>query len=312
MKILSVYFAGVLLATAAHAESSSATAPTPISALPFTITTSGAYYVTTNLTGTGGIMVSAPDVAIDLRGYTLTGENATNSGIFAMYMVTNLEVSNGTLRGWNGHGIYAETVNGSQVQDLEVCSNVFAGMDLGDGCHITHCKVHDNGTAGVTTGEKAVIKDTVAQANLSDGFRTGNDSQILHCSSLDNFGGGFVVGGRTVVKNCAATRNTQSGIFVNHPGCEIVGNKCDSNNAAAFLSGAGIYIFDSSNHIEANHLADNGNAGISVATGYTNNVIIKNTVTGSGKNNYLVPPGNEVVPMVAENSPKNNSANAPD
>lgn len=316
MKILSVQLAGCLagamLATIVHGESNPASAPMPISALPCQITNSGSYYVTANLAGTGGITVAAPDVTIDLRGFALTGENATNSGIFALYTVTNLVVSNGSIRGWNGHGIYAETVKGSRVRDLEVSSNIFTGLDLGDDCHIIQCKIHDNGTAGVLTGDHALIKDTIAQANLSDGFRTGGGSQITHCSSIDNHGSGFVVTAKAVVRDCVAGQNAQSGIFVSEPGCEIVGNNCSSNNLAAFLTGAGIYIFDSSNHIESNHLAGNGYAGINVVTGYTNNVIVNNSVKGSGKNNYLVPPGNELAPVVAANSPSNNSVNVSD
>src|SRR5215475_3174869 len=65
---------------------------TPISSLPFTITNSGAYYVTTNLVGNifGGIQVNANDVFIDLNGFTLTG--GSGDGIVAQTTRTNVVV----------------------------------------------------------------------------------------------------------------------------------------------------------------------------------------------------------------------------
>jgi hypothetical protein len=48
-------------------------ARTPISSLPFTITNSGSYYLTTNLNSAGqGITISADNVAIDLSGFGIT------------------------------------------------------------------------------------------------------------------------------------------------------------------------------------------------------------------------------------------------
>ena len=50
---------------------------TPISAVPATITASGSYYLTTNLTctlcggGTNGITITANDVTLDLMGFAL-------------------------------------------------------------------------------------------------------------------------------------------------------------------------------------------------------------------------------------------------
>src|SRR5437660_8139783 len=48
----------------------------PIASVPYTITSAGAYYVTTNLTGvsgTNGITIAANDVTLDLKGFSLVG-----------------------------------------------------------------------------------------------------------------------------------------------------------------------------------------------------------------------------------------------
>ena len=56
----------------------------PISALPFTISSPGAYYVTTNLTGVTnaqGILIQSDDVTLDLSGFTLTGVAARSTAL---------------------------------------------------------------------------------------------------------------------------------------------------------------------------------------------------------------------------------------
>ena len=59
---------------------------TPISSVPYTITQSGSYYLTTNLTANPaeyGIAVLADDVTIDLNGFTLTGSGIdSDHGIY--------------------------------------------------------------------------------------------------------------------------------------------------------------------------------------------------------------------------------------
>ena len=52
---------------------------TPISSIPFTITTPGSYYVTSDLatTGTLGIRIDTNDVTLDLSGFTLSKRQTT-------------------------------------------------------------------------------------------------------------------------------------------------------------------------------------------------------------------------------------------
>ena len=53
---------------------------TPISSLPFMVTSSGSYYLTGNLTGTAGqagIAITADHVTIDLNGFALIAPGTT-------------------------------------------------------------------------------------------------------------------------------------------------------------------------------------------------------------------------------------------
>jgi parallel beta-helix repeat protein len=88
-----------------------------------------------------------------------------------------------------------------------------------------------------------------------------------------------------------------SGIYVEGPGSAVIGNTCIGNNVGNGANTAGIYIVASNNRIEDNHVTATLGAGIQVASGLTNNVIIKNSVIGNGANNYIVPAGNDLGPV---------------
>ena len=77
---------------------------TKITSLPYTISTPGSYYLGGNLTYAGdsdGITVNADNVTLDLMGFTLayTGTGTTYYGIY-MQGRKNVEIRNGTVRGW--------------------------------------------------------------------------------------------------------------------------------------------------------------------------------------------------------------------
>ena len=76
---------------------------TNIIKLPLTINASGYYYLTGNLTYTGGagITVDADNVTIDLMGFVLTGASTGGAG-YGIFLGTkqNVEVRNGTVTGW--------------------------------------------------------------------------------------------------------------------------------------------------------------------------------------------------------------------
>src|SRR5438552_17484090 len=57
---------------------------TPIGSLPFTITISGSYYITSNLTAAAaqnGIIVQADNVTLDLNGFMLAGTGGGQKAI---------------------------------------------------------------------------------------------------------------------------------------------------------------------------------------------------------------------------------------
>ena len=94
---------------------------TPISSLPFTVTTSGSYYLPSNLTtATDGIIIDADDGSIDLRGFTISGSGgaAADIGIQASGRTGVVERSGGIV-GF-GMGISLVNSNNCIVEDMAV------------------------------------------------------------------------------------------------------------------------------------------------------------------------------------------------
>ena len=88
---------------------------TPISSAPITITKSGSYYLTTNLTVSSGngIQIEANNVTLDLNGFSVssTAPLSVTYGIFAgaTFTVTNITIINGFVSGGvtnNSTGVY--------------------------------------------------------------------------------------------------------------------------------------------------------------------------------------------------------------
>jgi large repetitive protein len=147
----------VLGATAlAHAETVDCTA---ITALPTVITVQGVYCVTGDLstasTTGNAIDIQAPNVVLDLNGFTLDGSGAGAGtqavGIHALNLV-NITLKNGTIRGFL-RGIFLEDSGGSQghvVQDVRADRNTFVGLQVeGKGILVRHSQAA--GTGGTTT-----------------------------------------------------------------------------------------------------------------------------------------------------------------
>jgi len=99
------------------------------------------------------------------------------------------------------------------------------------------------------------------------------------------------------VSGCSANTNNTGGIYVGGSGSVVIGNICIGNNTANSSSYAGIYISANNTRVEGNHVTASGYAGIAVASGCTDNIITKNSVSGNGANNYVVPAGNDLGPV---------------
>jgi hypothetical protein len=213
---------------------------TPISALPYTISTAGSYYLTTNTTcttctgGTNGITILVNDVTLDLSGFTLLRVAGSGSGVNGAGAGHNYIIRNGTLRNWGADGVNLSGSINSQFQSLrfyananiglaagmgsvvvncEAYSNTVAGFELAGG-EMSHCVAVRNGT-GIVASTGCVLDDCSARSNASAGFLlVGTGVEISRCAAADNYAFGILTSSGCVVADCTASGNGGDGINV--------------------------------------------------------------------------------------------------
>jgi hypothetical protein len=156
-----LFLVGVVLLSASlifAASPKTSQVPGPITSLPFTIDTPGYWYLTGNLTNysltTDGIIVTTPDVTIDLMGFCLTGPGKVTSYVAINSRAAgNTEVRNGSLDGW-GTGFWGRSSRALNLR-LKECNT---GINIEDNGLVKDCVCYGGGSGtgianvGVTTG----------------------------------------------------------------------------------------------------------------------------------------------------------------
>ena len=210
---------------------------TPISSLPFNITTPGAYYVATNLTGIAdshGIIIDAPDVSLDLGGFVLTGLTNSLNGIFLSAAHKNVMVRGGSLRSW-AMGIDARMGSDCHFEGLRLTDNRAQGLAGGVASHIRACHTYSNRGGGISAGQDSAISDSSARDNQLVGIETGNGGRVVECTASANAANGLVAGDHSLVSGCIVSDNLDSGIVTGADsrvsGCTASGNGLDGISA---------------------------------------------------------------------------------
>ncbi len=268
---------------------------TPISALPFTITASGSYYLGTNLSAaTGnGITISNNNVTVDLNGFALAGGPSSANGIYMPASQINVTVRNGSISGWqNGVVVVPNTSRGIVLERLAVSSCGQYGIFSSSPALVRNCLSISNQYAGIYVFGGGQITDCDASYNGNNGIIAA-DGIVRNCSAANNGHYGIYATPGTV-SGCWIRNNINSGIYLISAGSEIIGNTCVGNNSSGSTADAGIYVSGYNNRIEDNQVSGSGYAGISVTNTVNGNIIVKNSVSNDGPNNYLTP-GNQIV-----------------
>ncbi len=158
--------------------------PGDTSGLPITITQSGSYKLTSNLssgsTTTNVIEINADDVTLDLNGFsiigprTCTGDNATlvctNAGMTAHAITAsgrkNITVKNGITKGFDtGVNLQSVASRGNVVHNVHSSENEF-GIVLLNGV-VSDCVANRNLDTGISNGlfSNTFVKDSFAIGN---------------------------------------------------------------------------------------------------------------------------------------------------
>ena len=271
----------------------------------YIISQPGSYYLTGNLvaplhlfggTAKNGIEITANNVTLDLNGFALQGA-AGNAGIFIPNGQTNITVRNGTISGWAVNGVssggYASV---NQVFERLSVSACEMGIFLYGAGVVRDCNCYNNNSDGIYCGAGGICSGCTAKNNAGNGITMGGGI-VTACTVQNNISRGIYLVPGTAT-GCLVEGNNQSGIYVDAPGSMVVGNTCIENNSSSASSEAGIYINDSNNRVEDNHVTESGLAGIQVSPDYTLNIVIKNAVIGNGANNYIIPSGQIAGPLI--------------
>lgn len=226
----------------------------PIDSLPYTISVSGSYYVTSDLSGPAGINISVSNVTLDLNGYAVRGTGGnTSEGIEVTGAFTNVVIRNGSVTSWGKEGIKATSTTGSSFTDLQILNNALDGIAAGNNNIASYVVAGNNGFDGIDFGESAAIYHCTAANNLNDGIEADAGSSLLHCTARDNSQHGFRTTGPTTISLCNATEN-------NNHGFSCGAGSTVSQNAASNNTLDGFYLF-SATMASCNVAKSNGNHG---------------------------------------------------
>ena len=239
----------------------------PISAVPYTITQPGSYYLTTNLiaaAGGNGITIQSSGVTLDLMGFSIIGYTWLG-GIGIVFdgetntVLSNVTVRNGSVRNY-GIGIRCEFVQNSLIEGMNISSNSYHGVDLYGSygsClmnKITDCFIFGNGAYGVS---------------LAGYFGQCDGNLIKNC----------VIGGNGI----RPTGTGFGGIGLYGVSGASVGNSIVDcllcNNVGQTIN---LY-YAKKTRIENNHLTGSGSNGI-LTVGGSDNLVVRNTCAGFGTN----------------------------
>ena len=179
------------------------------------ITQPGSYRLTGDLTlsvANEAIEINAPDVTLDLNGFTITGAGAgtgSNDGIQIKNVaeMENVEVRNGTVREFGRHGVFTGlSPRGMRAVGIRALGNGSGGIQLeAHGTLVRDCTVAGNGGIGIRGIEATLIVNTVFE-NTSWGLLINN--------------AGY--GSNVVFDNNGGNQNVQ----VQGTGVQLTGNVC--------------------------------------------------------------------------------------
>jgi parallel beta-helix repeat protein len=253
---------------------------TPISALPYAISNSGSYYLTTNLFGSDsqdGIIVTANDVTLDLNGFVLNGKVTafagvaqgqpaplarffgSFNGINATAVVTNLLVRNGSLTGWGFSGVNANQCEGCVFEHLRISGSSSWGLVSGYHSTIRDCTVINNPGGGITADYHSVVSGCTSAENGGDGYFCGAGAAIRDCLAMNNAGDGINGGDASIFTGCTSRDNDGSG-FSAGAGCVVSGCASTANGLTGIAVGENSVVKDCSvrSCFDGGIWADNG------------------------------------------------------
>jgi parallel beta-helix repeat protein len=221
---------------------------------PYTISNTGSYRLTGNLTVPGtadGIDITAAGVTLDMNGFSITGNTGLGTGI-------NNSDGEATVENGKIVGFSTAVAGGSFaiIRKVHAEENSHYGIQVGDNSVVEGCSSSFNGgptAIGIACFNGCEISGNIANQNGADG---------IDCTGIG-----------CVISRNTANLNGKVGINCSGSGCQISGNTADSNGTSGIsCGGSGCLI--SGNAVFSNVT---GISASDTSTGYGGNVL-KNTL----------------------------------
>jgi hypothetical protein len=243
---------------------------------PITITQPGSYVVLGDLNApanVNGIVINASDVTLDLNGFTLNGGGSAFEGIIVGQgmLVENVEIRNGSIKGFQNGGVYGASAQYMVVEDV---------------------RSSGNGFEGIRPGGFGLVRDCVVRGNAI-GIYAGTGTKVMDCLVIGNSTGINALTGVSV-SGCSVSQNTAIGISV--------GGECDirDNHVTSLGTPGGTGIFQRNeltgrSRIDSNHIVGY-NPGIETAATLSLGevLIVRNSVLDAGGSSGYVQGGNMI------------------
>ena len=129
----------------------------------FIISQPGSYYLTENIVGVSGkngILVTANNVTLDLKGFSVLGASNSENGIIIFSSSPNLTIRDGTISGWtnsSSYGVICQTTN--VIFERLTISGNFSGLYCGGNTVVENCTVSGNNGIGITVfGSDSLVR----------------------------------------------------------------------------------------------------------------------------------------------------------
>lgn len=268
--------------------------------LPVTIDGSAgrSYHLTSEISvpneNTTAILVVAPDVSIDLAGFSIRGPNScteppttcrltgTGHGVHGQE-VDRLSVSNGSIVGMGGLGIYSGLGDGYAIRNVRLAHNRFEGIRIvGSAARAEGVTSLRNGKYGIQLGDGSTVSGSNTFQNGEDGIVTGSGATVAGNTTSKNGSNGISTASGATIEGNTAYRNGGYGID-GFQGTTVIGNTVSQNG------GYGIHVWDGSS-VQKNTIRANGSAGLWIADGtYRENTITDN-VSDAVLSGYVLSP----------------------
>lgn len=221
-------FTRTLITLAALLAAGSSFAQTAISqakgmSFPITLSSPGSYKLTSNLVvpaNSHGIVISSPNVTLDLNGFTISGPvTCASAGVCSMAQagfngisasVPNTVIRNGTIKGFQGAGI--QIGGASELEDLLVTENAGVGLVGGSQAQgqnvVNRVRATFNKSFGIYLFA-SVVSHSTATANGQGGYYL-NFSSLFDSAASSNIGVGVFGGSHLLVRGTRADSNTSA------------------------------------------------------------------------------------------------------